>query len=86
VRNLQPANKRKRRDIFIAVGHLGELVLKIANVRLETVTGSHFDSEEVVVLFGLSAGGVLGGEHLGYLLKVERMPRQRVEPIRGHAF
>jgi len=79
VRNLQPANERERRDIFIAVGHLGELVLEVADVRLENVTGSHFDSEEVVVLLSFLAGSVLGEEHLNYLLKVvERMRRQRV--------
>jgi len=46
--------------------------LKVARVRLEVVTESHFDGEEEVVvdLLGLSAGGILSEKHLGYLLKV----------------
>ena len=45
------------RIIFTAVGHLGELVLKVADVQLKAITGSYFDSKEmVVVLHDLSAG------------------------------
>ena len=41
--------------IFTAVGNLGKLVLKVANVELEVVTLSHFYEKEVVVIFlGLS--------------------------------
>jgi len=44
---------------FTAVGNLGELVLKIADVRLEAVTLSHFDGEEVVIILpNFPAGGV----------------------------
>jgi len=58
VRNLQPANEHEHRDIFTAVEHLGELILEVADARLEAVTGSHFDSEEVtIVLLGLFMGG-----------------------------
>ena len=58
VRNLQPTNERERRDIFTAVGYLGKLVLKVVDIRVETITRSHFDSEKVVVIFlGLSMGG-----------------------------
>ena len=60
-RNLQPTDEHECRDIFTTVGHLGKLVLKVADVRLETVTGSHFDSEEVVVvLLVILAGDILG--------------------------
>jgi len=41
VRNLQPADECEFRDIFIAVGHLGELTLEVFDVRLEAVTGSY---------------------------------------------
>jgi len=37
VRNLQSADEDECRDIFIAVGNLGELVLEVADVRLEIV-------------------------------------------------
>jgi len=60
---------------LIAVGNLGELVLKVADVGLEAVvTLPYFDREEaVVILLGLSTGGILGEERLGYLLEtVER--------------
>ena len=54
-----------------AVRHLGEMVLKVADIQLEAVIGSHFDSKEVVVvLVGFSAGGVLGKKRFGYLLKI----------------
>ena len=54
----------------ITVGHLGELLLEVTNARIETVTVSHFDSKElVVVLLDFSTGGVLGKEHFSYLLK-----------------
>ena len=66
MRNLHPTDKRECKDIFIAVGNLGELVLKVADVRLEVVAIFHFDGEEVVVvLLGLSVGGVLGEKHFG---------------------
>ena len=58
MRNLQPIDEHKHRGIFIAVGHLGDLILEVVDIRLETVTGSHFNSEGVVVLLlVLSAGG-----------------------------
>ena len=82
MRNLQPADEREHIDIFTAIVHFDELILEVTYVRLDTVTGSHFDGEEVVVLLGLSVGGVLGDERLDYLFKVvERMRRRRVEPI-----
>ena len=85
--NLQPVDECERRDIFTVIGHLGKLILEVADVRLETATVTHFDSDEaVVVLIGLSAGGILGDKCLDYLLKVERMQRQIVEPIQGHPF
>jgi len=76
------------KDIFTAVENFGELILEVVNIQLEAVTLSHFDGEEVVViLLGLPAGGILGEEHLRYLLKiVKRIRRQRIKPIRGHIF
>jgi len=71
VRNLQPVDERQHRDIFTAIGHIRELVLEVVDVRLEAVTMSYFNSEEVVVvLLGFLGKGVLGKERLGYLLKV----------------
>ena len=68
---MQSADERKCRDIFITVGNLGELVLKVANVRLEVVALSHFDSEEVVIiLLDLPVGGILGEKRFGYLLEI----------------
>jgi len=56
VRNLQPADECKCRGILTAVGNFGQLALKVANVKLETVALSNFDSEKVVtVLLDLSA-------------------------------
>ena len=71
MRNLQLADECERRDIFTTVGNLCELVLEVADVRLEVVTEFYFDSEEVVVvLLVLLAEGILGEKRLGYLLKV----------------
>ena len=75
-------------DILTVVGNFSQLALKVAYVVLKAITLPHFARVEVVViLFGLSAKGILGEECLSYLLKtMERTRRQRVEPIRGHAF
>ena len=70
MRNLQSAVEREYRDIFTAVGNLDELVLKVADVRLEAFAVSHFDCEEVGVILSLLAGGVLGEKHLSYILKI----------------
>ena len=85
---MQLADEHECRYIFPAVGNLGELLLEVADVGLETVTLPHFDGEEVVVvLLGLSVGGILSEERLNYLHEVaKRMWRQGVEPIQGHAF
>jgi len=57
---LQPADKRECRDVFTAVRDHGELALEEANVRLEAITLSHLDGEEVVtILLGHLATGVL---------------------------
>ena len=50
MKNLHSAYEHECRDIFTAVGNHGPLVLKVADVRLEAVVLSHFDSEEVVVI------------------------------------
>jgi len=49
---LQSTDERECRDIFIAVKNLDELVLKVADVRLEGVALSHFDDEVVVIFLG----------------------------------
>ena len=68
VRNLQSTNEHECIAIFNAVGNFGELVLDVVDVRFEL---SHFDGKEVMlILLGLLAGGVLGKEYLGYLLKL----------------
>ena len=65
-----------------------ELVLKVADVRLQAIILPHFNREEVVVvLLGFLVRSILGEERLSYLLvTVERTRWQGVEPIRGHAF
>ena len=88
VRKLQFAVERECRDIFTVVENLGEVVLKVADVRLDAVALSYFDSEVVVIiLLGLPARGVLGEERLSYLLEiVGQTRRQGIKPIRGHTF
>ena len=50
VGDLRPANECESGNIFTAVVHLGQLTLEVADIRLETVRGSHFDGKEVVVV------------------------------------
>ena len=50
MRDLLPIDEFECRDIFIAVGNFSELVLEVADVRLEVVVLSHFDGEKVVVI------------------------------------
>ena len=67
----QPADKCESNDIFVVVVHFGQLILEEANVRLETVGGSHLDEKEVViVLLELRAKRVLREKQLGKILKV----------------
>jgi len=40
----------KCRDVLIAIGYLGQLVLKVASVGFEVVIPPHIDSEKVVVV------------------------------------
>ena len=50
--------------------YFGQLILKVANVRLEAVEGPLLDREEVmVVLFELLTGKVLSKEQLGEILE-----------------
>ena len=61
----------RERIVFVAVVYFGWLILKVTNVRLEAVRGSHLDGEEmVVVLLKLLTGGVLGEEQPGEILNV----------------
>ena len=71
VGDLQHADECENKDILAIVVYFGQLTLKVANVHLETVRGSHHDGEEeVVVLLELLKGGVLQEEQLGEILKV----------------
>jgi len=83
VKDLQPANECKCRDVLIAVGDLGQLALKVASVRFKVVTWFHLDGEKVVVVsLSFPVRCVMGEESYGHLLQVvERMWRQGVEPI-----
>ena len=49
VSNLPAANEYKCIDILASVVYFGQLILKEANVRLETVRWSNLEGEEVVV-------------------------------------
>ena len=83
VRDLQPADEHDCGDVLITVEDLGQLALKVANIRFKDVALPHVDGEKVVVvLLSLPARCVLGKKHFGHLLKVvERMRRQKVELI-----
>jgi len=83
MRDLQPANECKCRNILTIVGEFGQLALKVANVRFEVVTLPHPDSKKMMVVpLTLQEKYVLGEEHFGYLLEVsKRMWKQEVEPI-----
>ena len=49
--DLHFANEHECTDIFTAIGNLDELVLKAADIRFEVVLLSHFDDEDVWLLF-----------------------------------
>ena len=56
----QPVDECESDDIFAAVVHFGQLTLKMANIRLETVGRSHLDGKEaVIILLEHLEGGVL---------------------------
>jgi len=77
VKNLQLADECECRDIFTAVRHFGELILKVTDLRLEAATVSHFDGKKVMaILLGFSAGVVLGEKRFGYLLEVVKRARE----------
>jgi len=51
--------------------YFGQLTLKVSNIRLKTVGGSHLDREKVmIILLELLAGGVLREEQLGMTSKL----------------
>ena len=71
VRNLQSADECECRNILTAVGNFDQLALEVTNIGLEAIALPHFDGKNVVVvLLDLSARGVLGEEHIDYLLEV----------------
>jgi len=49
--------------------YFGQLILKVANVRLETVGGPHLNGEVIVVLLELLTGRILG-EKFGEISEV----------------
>ena len=50
VRDLLPADECECRDVLTTVRDLGQLALKIADVRFEVVALPHFDSEKMVIV------------------------------------
>ena len=68
--DLQSANECECRDIIAVVVYFGQLILKEANVHIETVRWPHLGGEEVVVLLELLSGGVLGEEQHGKALEI----------------
>ena len=71
MRDLQPANECKCRNIHAIVGDFGQLALKLADVRFEVVTLPHPDGKKMMVIpLTLQVRCVLGEEHFGYLLEV----------------
>ena len=64
------------------------MALEVTNVELEVVALPQFDGKKVEIVFlGLPTRGVPSEKRFGDLIEVvERMQRQGVEPIQGHAF
>ena len=57
---MQPADECESGCVLAAIVNFGQLILKIVDIRLETVGGSHLDGEEVmVILLELLVVGVL---------------------------
>jgi len=50
VRDLQTDDECECKDVLTAVGDLGQLTLKVADVQFEAVVLPHLDGEKVVVV------------------------------------
>ena len=71
MRDLQFSDEHECTNIFTTVGNLDELVLRVTDVRLESVALSHFDGDEImVILLCLSTGDVLGEKRLSISLNL----------------
>ena len=68
--------------------YLGKLILELANIRLETIGGPHFNKEEVmIVLFELLTVRVLSEKQLSEISEpVDCALRKEVESVGGHPF
>ena len=68
--------------------YLGQLILKVANIYLETIGGPHLNGEEVmVILLELLTKKVLSEKQLGEISEaVDSTLRKRVESVRGYPF
>ena len=74
MKNLQSTNELSAETSLSQL--VGELVLKLADVRLKVVALSYFDYEEVMVILGFPTRGVLGEKCLRYLLKIVERTRR----------
>ena len=83
MRDFQLVDKRECREVLTAFGNLGQLALKVANVRFEVVALPYLDSEKMIVVsLSLLTKCVLGEECFGHLLEVvEKMRRKNVKSI-----
>ena len=80
--DLQPADECECRYLFTIVRDFGKLALKEVDVGFDTASLPHLDGEEVIVILGLLARGVLGEKRLSHLRKVVESMAVGVEPIR----
>jgi len=62
VRDLQLVDERESGDVLTVVGDLGQLALKVVDVRFEVVALPHLDGEKMVVPLSLPTRCVLGEE------------------------
>ena len=71
VRGSQPADECECRYVLIAIGDVGQLALKVTDVRFEAITLSHCDGKKTVVVpLNFLARFVLDEERFRNLLKV----------------
>ena len=62
---MQPADECEIGCVLAAIVNFGQLILKIVDIRLETVGGSHLDGEEVmVILLEFLTGGISSEKQL----------------------
>ena len=80
---MQLVDERESGDVLTVVGDLGQLALKVVDVRFKVIALPHLDGEKMMVVpLSLPTRCVLGEECIRHLLKVtDRMGRLGVEPI-----